>query len=305
MTERIAYVNGKYLRESEATVSVFDRGFLMGDSVYDTARTFGHVPFKLDRHIDRLFRSLRYAAIALRLSKEEVERITREVLRRNAELLDPDEDYFLTQRVSRGRQPHLRSVLACEEPTLVVYCEPVPFRRFAHLYSEGARLVTPPTRRTPAECISPRAKMGNKVNHVLAEIEARLTDPDCFAPLMLDPQGFVSETDAGNFFIVSTGTVITPERHRVLEGISRETVLELARSLGIGCPEGKLTLYDVYTADEAFITSTSYCILPVTKVNGRVVGDGLPGPITKGLLREWDKLVGVDIVAQALKHLHR
>ncbi len=303
MTERVVYVNGKYLTESEATVSVFDRGFLLGDSVYDVTRTFRHIPFKLDRHIDRLFRSLRYAAIDLRLSTDEVEQITLEVLRRNAHLLGPDDDYFLTQRVSRGRHPHLRSVLACGEPTLVVYSEPVPFKSYAHLYSEGARLITPSVRRTPPECISPRAKMGNKMNHVLAELEAKRTDPGCFAPLMLDIHGFVCETDAGNFFVVSKRTLITPDRQMVLEGISRAVIFELAHSLNIPCSDETLTLYDVYTADEAFVSTSSYCVLPVTNVNGRHIGNGDPGPVTQALLGAWGKLVGVDIVAQAQTHL--
>jgi branched-chain amino acid aminotransferase len=302
MSEFVVYVNGKYVPETEAVVSVFDRGFLIGDSAYDTTRTFRHIPFKLDRHIERLFKSLKYAAIDLGLSKEDVTQIALEVLRRNSRLLNPDEDYYLSLRVSRGRQSYGRAILTCKEPTLVVYLEPLPFRNYAHLYAEGARLVTPSIRRTPPECISPRGKLGNKVNHTLAELEVKQTDPGCFVPLMLDVYGFVSETDAGNFFIASKGELITPDRQMVLEGITRETVFELASSLGIGCSEGRLTLYDVYTADEAFITATSYCVLPVTKVNGRVVGTGVPGPVTKSLLQGWNKLAGLDVVAQAVKH---
>jgi branched-chain amino acid aminotransferase len=302
MSAFIVYLNGKYVPDYEAVISVFDRGYLFGDSAYDTTRTFKHTPFKLESHVSRLFNSLKYISIELGLSQEDVMQITLDVIRRNRRLLNTDEDYWVTQRVSRGRQRPGQSSLDCREHTLIVYIEPLPFISYAHLYAQGARLITPSVRRTPPECISPRAKLGNKLNHILAQIEAKRIDPGCFMPLMLDTRGFISETDAANLFVVSHGRLVTPHRHTVLEGISRDTVIELAGSLEIPCSEGDLTLYDLYMAEEAFITATSYCVLPVTSVNGRLVGAGVPGPITASVLQAWSKLTGVDIAAQATRN---
>jgi branched-chain amino acid aminotransferase len=179
---------------------------------------------------------------------------------------------------------------------------PVDFTRFARNYLEGVELVTPSTRRIPPQCLEAKAKITNKMNHMVAAFEARSVNPKA-VPLMLDIDGNVAETLITNFFFVSGGRVCTPTNKNVLGGITRSNVLSLTSKMGIELVEGDFTPYDVYNADEAFLTGTSGSIEPVRDLNGVAIGDAIPGPITERLMREWNELVGIDVVAQALRHL--
>lgn len=303
MTERIAYVNGEFVPESKATISIFDRGFKWGDAVYDVEATFRGVIFKLEQHIDRLYRSLHYTRIDPGLTREQMIRITRDVVDANRGLLGENDDYRVTQVVSRGVMTPTRSLTGLRA-TVVVHCEPISFQRFARFYIEGAKVITPSVRRTPPQCVSPKAKISNKMNHMLADFEAKTVDPDAFS-LMLDLNGNIAENSSGNFIFVSSGRLMLPDRRNVLPGVTMETVLELAAELGLPVVEGNYTPFDVYQADEAFLTTTSFCVLPVSRINGLTIGRDVPGPITSRLLEAFSTLVGVDIVARALSHLNR
>ncbi|PKB60589.1 MAG: hypothetical protein BZY65_00825 [SAR202 cluster bacterium Ae2-Chloro-G2] len=298
ITERIAYVNGEIIPESDAKISIHDRGFLQGYSVFDTTRTFGHRIFKLDEHLDRFFRSLKYARLDPLIDKSELSRITMEVVETNLPLLSDDDDYWVTQRVSRGI-----STPEGDNPTVIVESVPLPFSARAKYYSEGMPVVVPSVRRTPPESLSPRAKIQNYANLVQAEFEAKERNPESW-PILLDMNGNLCEGPGSNFFIVRDGAVVTPREQYVLAGISRSTTLELAAELGIETTEANIDLYDAYTADEAFVTSTSFCICPVISVNGSVIGEGsIPGPITRRLLNAYSGLVGIDIAGQYLSRL--
>ena len=301
MPERVAYINGKMVPESQATVSIFDRGFLFGDVGYDVGRTFAHKPFKLEAHTARLLRTLKYMRIDPGLSAQEISKLSLQVIEANLPLLDSQEDYTFHQRVSRGLYT-TDNPLAGGPATVILYCQPVKFASFARGYTEGIHLVTPSVRRTPPQCIDPRVKIHNKANHILADIEAKLVDPKAYS-LMLDINGHLAENSSANVFLVREGKLLTPGKLFVLEGISREMVFKLARDLGIPIEEGELTPYDLYMAEEAFLTTTSPCILPASKVNGIPLPRKVPGPITQKLLSAWSALVGVDIVQQALRHL--
>lgn len=302
MGERIVYVNGDCLPESRATVSIFDRGFTSGDGVYDVARSFGHRPFKLREHCERLLRSCRYTRINLELSAADVEKIVLEIFERNRPLLAPDDDYMIWIVVSRGLETPSRNPLHAGKPTMVVYTIPPYYPRFAKFYRIGAQVVVTATRRTPPECLDPRAKITNKMNHVQAEFEAKLVDAEAF-PLMLDLTGYVAESSNANFFFVRDGRVYTPRPQTVLLGVMRECVFEVAPKAGVQILEGDFTPYDVYVADEAFLTTTSFSILPVSCFNGRVLPARIPGPVTSRLIDAWNQAVGIDTVAQALGHL--
>jgi branched-chain amino acid aminotransferase len=180
--------------------------------------------------------------------------------------------------------------------------EPLPFASFARYYKLGVSLITPSIRHTPPQCVEPRVKTVSRLNLVLAELEAQQADPDAYA-LLLDLEGNITEYTSGNFFIVRRGCLITPFERTSLGGIARETVLEFAEELGIPTREADITPYDACNADEAFITSTSKCVLPVGRLNGIPIGASVPGPVTKRLLDTWSARVEVDIVAQALSHL--
>ena len=296
--ERVAYVNGQIVPESQAVISIKDRGFLQGDAVFDTTRTFGHRIFRLDEHLDRFYHSLKYMRLEPDLSKEDFKRLTMEVLEANLPLIDSDDDYWVTQRVTRGV-----TVDGEEKPSIIIECVPLPFKARARYYRDGIPVVVPSVRRTPPEVQSPRAKVHNYVNLVQATMEVTSQNPDNWA-ILLDTNGNLSEGPGSNIFIVKDGIVMTPKEQYILSGISRRVTIELAQELGIEVQEADIDLYDAYTADEAFVTSTSFCICPVSSFNGSSVADGsVPGPVTDRLTRAYSGMVGIDVAAQYLAHL--
>ena len=302
MAERIVYLNGSFVPESEAKVSVGDAGFTSGDGVYDVTRTFGHKPFKLREHTERLFRSLCYTRINCGLTLEEMEKRTLEVFDKNKHLLGKNDEYALWQIVSRGTRFMDGSNRPKGQSTVTIYCVPIDFKEFARHLIDGVRLVIPSTRRIPPQCLESKAKITNKMNHNIALFEARQVDPKCL-PLMLDINGNLSETNSANFFLVLNGMLCTPTDKNVLGGITRATVLPMANELGIKVVEGDFTPYDLYNADEAFLAGTSPTIVPVQSVNGLRIGNKVPGPVTLRLINAWSKMVNVDIALQAFGHL--
>ena len=300
--DRIAYFNGRYVPEREVLVPFRDRGFKYGDAVFDTTRTFGHRIFKVAEHVERLYRSLRYLRIDPGLPVDAMIQITEEVLRRNLPLLEPDEDYWVTQRVSRGIEPSYRNVWPQDGATDIVECVPLPLRERAALYRDGIRVLTPSVRRTPPQSLSPRVKTHNYLNMIAGDLEVRAQDPGAWA-ILLDTSGNIAEGLGSNVFVVQRGSLLTPREQTVLSGISRETVIDLAREAGIPVVEKDIDLYDAYNADEAFLTSTSLCICPVASVNGAKIGTAVPGPITRQLTEAYCRFVDFDFVGQYLKRL--
>ena len=297
-TERVAYVNGEIVPESEAVISIRDRGFLQGDAVFDTTRTFGHRIFRLDEHLSRFMESLKYMRIEPGLTKDDFARLTMQVLNANLPLLDADDDYWVTQRVTRGV-----TVDGVDKPSIVIECVPLPFKARARYYRDGIPVVVPSVRRTPPESNSPRAKVQNYVNLVQATLEVTSLGADNW-PILLDTNGNLSEGPGSNIFLVKNGAVITPKEQYVLAGISRRVTIELAQELGIEVREADIDLFDAYTADEAFVTSTSFCICPVSSFNGSPIADGaVPGPVTDRLTRAYSGMVGLDVAAQYLARL--
>ena len=278
-------------------VSFRDRGFKFGEAVFDTARTVRHKPFKLAEHVDRLFRSMRYLQIDAGLGRDELVSISNEVLERNLHLIAPDEDYWLFQRVSPGTaDPFLGEETA--DPTVIVECTPLPLKARAPLFRDGVRVQIPATRRTPPDAVSPRAKTQNYINLQLADREVRAQDPQAWA-ILLDHDGNIAEGLGSNIFFVRDGELLTPRARFVLPGISRETVMDLAGEEGIAVHETDLDLYDAFTSDECFLTSTSLCMVPVSSVNGRPIGVAeVPGPVTARLIEAYKRLLDFDFVAQ-------
>jgi branched-chain amino acid aminotransferase len=301
--ERVVYLNGSFLPESQAHISLFDVGFRIGDGVYDVARTFGGRPFKFREHVDRLYRSMTYTRLQVDLTPDEFEKICHEVLERNLPLLGPKEDYAIWMNVTRGLGITGRNKLQGHGPTVAVYCVNIDLKPFAKAFTEGIRLVTPSVRRTPPESLDPKAKVTNKMNHILADREARAADPESYS-LMLDVNGMIAENGSANFFFVEKGALMTPTTRNALAGVTRDTIFELAERLSIPVHEGDYTVYDVLTGDEAFLAGTSPNILPACSLNGAKFPSDIPGPVTDRLLNAWSDLVGIDIVEQAQSHLH-
>jgi branched-chain amino acid aminotransferase len=287
----------------QAKISVFDSAVMLGDTVTESTRTFGHRPFKLDQHIDRLYKSLKITRINPGMAPAEMRELSLRVLEANAHLLGPHDDCWLVHNISRGMSVAGADPTVQRSPaTIIIFTSPMILTDWAGFYVEGCHAVTPVSRAMPAQALDARIKNRSRMAYTLAEIEVKLVDPRAQG-ILLDIDGNIAENKGGNFFIVADGVLKTPTTRNALAGVSRATVLELAAQLGIPAHETDIQPYDVYTADEAFFTSTPYCIMPATRFNGLPVGDGAVGPITKRLLASWSELVGVDIVAQGLRQL--
>ena len=295
--EPIVFLNGELIPESRAGIPIRDRGFIYGDAVFDAARTFGGVPFKLSEHVKRLYDSLRYVRIDPGMERDEMEMWSRRVVEHNHPLLPAGQDMWVMQRITRGVEGSESA------PTVLIETHAIPFASRAPLYRDGARVTTPSVPRVPPRFMSPRAKTHNYLNLVLGDLEAQGTDPGSWA-VLLDEAGNLTEGRGSNIFLVKDGAVATPKGQYVLEGITRRTVLDLAGGLGMQTAECDLDLYDAYTADEAFLTSTSLCICPVSAVNGTTIGSGRPpGVVTRRLMQAFTDLAGMDFEEQYLSHL--
>jgi branched-chain amino acid aminotransferase len=300
---RVAWFNGRIVPESEVVIPFRDQGFLKGDAVFDMTRSFAGKAFRLGEHVTRLYRSLRYLDIDPGLSPAEMTAVSEEVLAKNRHLLGPDEDYWIGQRVSRGVLRVSGDDWGHYGPNVIVECQPLPLRERASLFRDGIEVVTPALRRTPPDSLSPRAKMHQYLNLILADREVKAQNPDAWA-VLLDSDGNLAEGQGSNIFLVCDGALLTPRERLVLPGVTRAAVFELARDLGIPFAERDIDLYDAYTADECFLTSTSLVVCGVKSLNGRKFAAGaVPGPVTRKLIEAFKDLVGVDFVDQYLRHL--
>ncbi|MEO1982072.1 MAG: aminotransferase class IV [Fuerstiella sp.] len=299
---RRVYLSGDLVPEAEAKISIFDSAVMLGDCVTESTRTFAHQPFRLQDHIDRLYRSLKVTRIAVGHSPEELTRITLDVLEANLHALESHDDCWIVHNISRGLLKHGPSAAQQNPATVMIFTDHLNLRGWAGFYTEGCHAVTSMSRAIPAQSLDARIKNRSRLAYTMADAEARLVDPDAQC-VILDVHGNVSENKGGNICVVTDGELRTPTTENSLAGISRQTVLELAADLGIPVRERRLQMYDLYTADELFFTSTPYCIMPATQFNGLPVADGHVGPVTKKLLEAWSERVGVDIIAQAQRQL--
>ncbi|HEY4167661.1 MAG TPA: aminotransferase class IV [Reyranella sp.] len=300
---RMVHISGELVPENEARISIFDSAIMLADTVTESTRTFGHTPFKLDEHIERLFLSMKLTRIDPRMSVAEMKRITLGVLESNLSNYAAHEDCWIVHNISRGL-----SVAGADPtkqlgaPTVMIFTQPMDLRSWVNFYSTGCHAVTPMSRMVPSQSLDPRIKNRSRLPYTLAEMEVKLVDP-LAQSVILDLDGHVAENKGGNIFAVKDGVLKTPSTVNCLAGVSRATALELAQKLGIPTAETTLLPYDLATADEVFFTSTPYCIMPATKFNGLPVGDGKVGPVAKRLLAAWSDLVGLDIVGQAQAQL--
>lgn len=279
----VAYVNGEFVPEAEAKISIFDRSILYGDGVFDTLFARNGYIFKLDAHLQRLLRSVRAAKLELPVASGELRRLIVETVRRNGL-----RDAYIKCILSRGLGPApLLDPRGCK-PTLLIFAKPYLSLADPEKAHSGIRVKITSVRRVPHECIDPKIKSLNYLNIVLAKMEA--LDSGCDDAMMLDMAGYVCEAPGYNVFAVRGGRVLTPGQS-ILEGITRETVLELCAELGIPCGEANLTSYDIYTADEVFYTSTAGGIIPVVNVDDRAVGDGTPGPVWRRITGAYEKML--------------
>jgi len=285
--ELLIYINGEFYPEREAKISVFDHGLLYGDGVFEGIRAYNGRVFKLDEHIERLYESAKTVGIYIPISKEEFKKIIIEVLRRN-NLKNAYIRPIVTRGVGRlGLDPR-----HCEKPTIIVIPQCLEEYPLAVKVKEAVKAIVSSTRRTPPFCLPPMVKSLNYQNNILAKIEAINAGVD--EAIMLDWRGYVCEGTGSNIFIVKKGVLITPPLYAgILPGVTRQTVIEIAKKLGIEVLERDITIHDLYNADEVFLTATGIEILPVVEIDGRKIGDGKPGPVVMKIIQEFKKEVQI------------
>jgi len=285
-------------------LAIYDAGIVLGATVTEMTRTFQHRLYRLEDHLDRLFRSLRYVRIEIGLTQRELAEISQALVRHNTRMLEAGGELGLIHFATPGEYKAYAGSAGQSvrtTPTVCVHTFPLPFEMWAKKIRTGAHVVTPSIRHVPPQCYDPKMKYRSRMHYYLADKEAQLADPEAIA-LLLDLDGNVSETSGANFLIVDRGTIVSPTLRNTLPGISRATVIELAAKLGIPFVERDFQVFSVMNADEAFLASTPYCLMPVTRINGVTIGDGQPGPILGRLLAAWNDSVGLDIHGQILAY---
>jgi branched-chain amino acid aminotransferase len=280
----IVYAGGKFGPAGEAGVSVFDHGLLYGDGVFEGIRAYNNRVFKLERHVERLFDSAKAIRLDIPASRDDVAELVLEACRRN-----DIADGYIRLVVTRGAGDLGIDPRTCPRPEIIVIA-----KRVAPLYGQqpwqGVTVVTSAFRRHPADVLSPSIKSLNYLNNILARIEAN--DRGADEALFLDQQGHVAEATVDNFFIVVDRMLLTPPTATNLKGITRETVLELATELNIRSEERHFTLFDVWTAREAFMCGTMAEIVPIASVDGRTIGTSNgPGPMTARIAAAYHRIV--------------
>lgn len=300
MTEPLAYLNGRLIPAAEASLPVYDAGVVLGAAVTEISRTFHRRPYRLTDHLDRLAGSLRLARLEIGLSRDELTAVTLELVDHNARLLGEGEELGINHFVTAGEMRTYARMIGRPPrttPTVCVLTFPLAFELYAGKMRSGVHLVTPSVRQIPARCLDPKMKCRSRMHYYLADQEARLVDSEASA-LLLDLDGNVTETSAANFLMVEKGKIVSPTTANTLPGISRQTVLELAAALDIPFVERDFQVFDALNAEEALLTSTPYCLMPVTRINRVAIGDGQPGPVFRKLLEAWSRAVGLDIRKQ-------
>jgi len=280
------FIDGKFYNERDAKISVFDHGLLYGDGIFEGIRAYNGRVFKLKEHIDRLFYSAKAILLTIPMTHAELMRATVETCRKNKL-----RDCYIRLVVTRGPGTLGLNPNRCKTPSVIIIAGKIQVYP-EQLYARGMDIVTVPTVRNLHSALNPAIKSLNYLNNILAKIEANNSGVE--EAVMLNSEGFVSECTADNLFIIKEGKLFTPPLSAgALYGITRHTVMELAEKSGVPVSEPNLTRYDLFNADECFLTGTGAEIMPVIKIDGRVIGTGKPGPITRKLVTEYHALTKV------------
>ena len=298
---RVVYQNGEFVKEKDAKVSIFDSALMFGDMVFEMTRSFNKEQFRLKEHIDRLYVGLKILQIPIQQSKEELEEICYETIKRNETIFESHDEHRLLINVSRGPLGIYSEIFDNKlEPTVIVADFPLKWTvaGMDELIDEGINAVVTSQRAIPSSLMEPKIKNRSRLFYQMANIEAsRFKGKNNWA-VLLGTDGFITEGTGDNVFFVKDEVVYTPEARDILVGISRNYIFELCEQLNIRCIEKNLETYDAYIADESFMTATPFCLLPVCTFNGHNIGHGKIGETTQKLHDQWSKNVGVNIFQQ-------
>ncbi len=301
---RFVWFNGELVPESEAKISIYDSALMFGDMVFEMTRSFKKKQFKLKEHLERLYASIKYVRIPLTIPLEELEKHVYETIEANDPSFEEDDEHRVMIDVSRGLLSIYQDVVGIPKgPNVIIADFPLRWTvaGMGKLFDAGINAVITSQRAIPAWLLEPKVKNRSRIHYLMANIEVSNYEGENNWALLLDPDGFIAEGTGDNFFMVKDGTIFTPEPRNILRGISRAHIFELADQLGLECIEKNIEPYDVIKADEAFMTGTPFCILPVSSLNNITIGSKVMGKITHQLLDAWSSEVGVDIVGQIKK----
>ena len=278
------YITGKFYDKEDAKISVYDHGLLYGDGVFEGMRSYSGKVFRLKEHLDRLYESARAICLEIPMSKSDMEKATYETLQKN-NLVDAYIRLIVTRGAgSLGLDPNKTS-----DPQVIIIADSISLYP-AEFYEKGLKIITASTIRNHPAALSPRIKSLNYLNNIMAKIEG--LQAGCIEALMLNHKGEVAECTGDNIFIVKRGVLMTPPKDAgILEGITRNAILDLAKELGIIAFEQTMTRHDLFVADECFLTGSAAEVIPVVTIDGRPVGSGSVGPVTRQLLDAFKKLV--------------
>ena len=273
----LIYIDGEFLPKAEAKVSVFDHGLLYGDGVFEGIRSYNGRVFKLDEHLERLYDSAKSIMLQIPIPIETMKETVLETLRRNHLT-----ESYIRLVVTRGVGDLGLDPDKCPKPSIIIIADKIALypQKF---YEDGLEIVTVSVRRNYAEAINPRIKSLNYLNNILAKIEGKQSGAE--EVLMLNAEGYVVECSGDNIFWVKNDVLVTPPVHMgILEGVTRNSVIDLARDAGMQVEERVFTRHDLYIADECFLTGTAAEVIPVVKIDRRAIGDGQPGKVTEKLI---------------------
>lgn len=285
---RQVWWNGNIIPETEARISIYDSAFMFADTIFEMTRSFNGIHFKLWEHLERLFKSAKYIKIRIPITLDSIEEACHEITEINKPEFAKNDEYRLMIDVTRGLLPRYNEVELDKGVNVIISVFPLRWatQGLGKYFDDGIDLRIPSQRQIPSQFLDPKIKHRSRLHFRMA-----LNEFDW--PILLDQDGFISEGPGYNFFIVKDGLITTPEPRNILRGISREYIFELYDFV-----EDNIEPYDVLEADEAFITGTPFCMLPVTSLNGQPIGDGKVGGMFKDLLNKWSEEVGIDIRKQ-------
>jgi branched-chain amino acid aminotransferase len=299
---RSVFFNEKFIPENEARISIYDSALMFGDMIFEMTRSFKGKQFLLDKHVDRLLLGIKILRVPFKYTKKQVINFCYDTIEKNKYAFEKDDEHRLMIDVSRGLLGIYNGIEGLHSgPNLIIADFPLRWtvRNMGKLFDNGINAVITSQRAIPSMFMDPKIKNRSRLFYLTANIEASLFKGENNWALLLDANGFISEGTGDNFFIVKDNKVFTPKGKDILRGISRDYVInQLCKKLKIEVYEKNFEPYDVYAADEAFMTGTPFCMLPVTSLNGLKIGDGARGKIFNKLLSRWNKNVGLDIELQ-------
>ena len=299
---RLVFINGNFVKEEDAKVSIYDSSLMFGDMVFEMTRSFGNKQFKLREHLERLYLGAKILRIPINYNIRQLEKKCYETIEKNDQFFKKNDEHRLLIEVSRGILDIYKTDTKLYKGSNLIIAD-FPLRwtvqNMGKLFDAGINCVIPSQRAIPARYLDSKIKNRNRIFYLMANIEASMFTGKNVWPILLDDQGYISEGSGDNFFIIKNNTIITPEGRNLLRGISRNYITnELADQIGVSIIEKNIEPYDVYSADEAFISATPFCMLPVVSLNQIKIGNGKVGKIFNKLLDTWSNNVGINIKKQ-------